>query len=110
MNPNEFRPVGRMFARRRGRYTVATQHIADRLIGDMISQIGERSENSVITPGAIFPGHADNQLLDVLVNSRSAGTSPRLRSVGFASHEPSVPCEDSVGLGGSRHFAQCSMA
>ena len=89
---------------------MAAQHIADRLIGDMISQFGERPDNPVIAPEAIFPGHANNQSLDTLVNSRSAGTSPRLRSVEFASNEPSVPCEDGVGLGGSRDFAQCPTA
>jgi hypothetical protein len=87
---------------------VARQQITDRLIGDMISQIGERSDNSVMAPGTIFPGHADNQLLDVLVNSRSAGTSPR--SVEFVSNEPSVPCQDGVGPGSSRYLAQCSTA
>jgi hypothetical protein len=33
-----------------------------------------------------------------------------LRSVEFASNEPSVPGEDGVGPGGSRHFAQCPTA
>jgi hypothetical protein len=33
-----------------------------------------------------------------------------LRSVEFASNEPSVPCEDRVGLGGSRHQLWCSWA
>src|SRR5215470_7351806 len=107
VGPNEFRPGGRTFALWRGRYTVAAQHIADRLIGDMISQIGERSDNPIIAPGTIFPGHANNQSLDVLANSRSAGASPGLRSVEFASNEPSVPCEDGVGLSGCGHFAQC---
>ena len=41
VGPNEFRPGGRTSALGCGRYTVATQHIADCLIGDMISQIGE---------------------------------------------------------------------
>ena len=88
----------------------SAQPIAASLIGDVISQIGERPDNPVIAPGAIFPGHANNQSLDALVNSRSAGTSPRLRSIEFASDEPSVPGEDGVGLGGSRHFAQCPTA
>ena len=81
VGPNEFRPGGRTSALGCGRYTVAAQHVADCLIGDMVSQIGERPDNPVIAPGAIFPGHANNQSLDVLVNSRSAGTLPRLRSV-----------------------------
>src|SRR5262252_3534484 len=37
VGPNEFRPGGRTSALRHGRYTVAAQHIADRLIADMIS-------------------------------------------------------------------------
>ena len=110
VGPNEFRPGGRTFALPRGRYIVAAQHIADRLIRDMISEIGERPDNPVIAPRAIFPGHTNNQSLDVLVNLRSAGTSPRLRSVEFASNEPSVPGEDGVGLGGSRHFAQKALS
>jgi hypothetical protein len=52
VGPNGFRPSGRTFAlRRRRRYTVAAQHIADHLIGDMISQFGERPDNPVIAPG-----------------------------------------------------------
>jgi hypothetical protein len=58
------------------------------IFGDMISQIGERPDNPVIALAAIFPGHANNQSVDALVNSRSAGTSPRLRSIEFASNEP----------------------
>ena len=86
------------------------RHIADCPIGDMIFRIGKHPDNPVIARRAIFPGRADNQSLDVLVNSWSAGTSPRLRSVEFASNEPSVPREDGVGLGGRRPFAQCPTA
>ena len=41
VGPNEFCPGSRTSALGCGRYTVAAQHIADCLIGDMISQIGE---------------------------------------------------------------------
>jgi hypothetical protein len=55
-------------------------------------------------------GHANNQLLDVPVNSRSAGDTPRWRSIEFASNEPSVPRQDGVGSTGRRHFSECSVA
>jgi hypothetical protein len=59
---------------------------------------------------ALWPWQRGTLPTDVLANSRSAGTSPWVRSVDFASNEPSVRCQDDVGLGGSRHFAQFSTA
>jgi hypothetical protein len=52
VSPNELCPGRRPLALRRGRYTVTAQNIADRLITDMISQIGQRPDNPVITPGS----------------------------------------------------------
>jgi hypothetical protein len=75
-----------------------------------VSKIGEGPNNPIIAPGAIFPGHANNQLLDVPVNSRSAGDTPRYRSIEFARNEPPVPRQDGVRLGGRRHFTECSAA
>jgi hypothetical protein len=59
----------------RRRYVVAAQNITDRLIGDVISQIGERPDNPVIAPGSIFLGHPRNQFLDFFVDWRSARAS-----------------------------------
>ena len=40
VGPNKFSPGGRTFAHRRWRYTVTPQNIADRLIRDLMPQIG----------------------------------------------------------------------
>ena len=77
VGPNKFRPGGRTFALRRGRYTVAAQHIADRLIRDMISQIGERPDNPIIAPGPVLLRHPNNQFLDFFVDWRSTRASMR---------------------------------
>ena len=50
VDPNEFCPGGPAFALRRRRYTVTTQHVADRLIRDLMSQIGERPDDPIIAP------------------------------------------------------------
>ena len=42
MGPNEGRPSSRALALRRWRQTVAPQNITDRLIGNLVSQIGQR--------------------------------------------------------------------
>jgi hypothetical protein len=54
---------------------LTAQNSADRLIGDVISQIGERPDNPIIAPGSIFLGHPHNQFLDFFVDWRSARTS-----------------------------------
>jgi hypothetical protein len=56
---------------------VTAQYVADRLIGDLISQVGERADNPVTTPGSI-------SLAMQIVNSStplSIGGRPRRRGV-----------------------------
>jgi hypothetical protein len=110
VDANEFCPRGPAFALRRRRYTVTAQNITDRLIGDFMSQIGERPDDPIIAPGPIFLGHADDQSFDLSVDPRSPRDSTGSRSLEFASDEPSVPPQDGVRLGDGRHFAQCLAA
>ena len=55
--------------------TVALQNIADRLIGYLIPQVGQRPHNSVIAPVSVLLGHANDQLLKGSVDPRSARTA-----------------------------------
>src|ERR1035437_6247957 len=71
-----------------------------------MSQIGERPRNPIITPGPVLLGHANNQFLDFSVDPRPAQGSTCPRSIELASDEPSVPCQDGVRQGGSRHLAE----
>jgi hypothetical protein len=60
IDPNESRPGCRAFALWRGRQSVALQDIADRLIADLVPQIGQRPRNPVITPVTVLLGHAND--------------------------------------------------
>jgi hypothetical protein len=70
--PNEGRPCGRALALRRRRQSVALQNIANRLIGDLISEIGQGAHNPVIAPVPVLARYANDQLLDLLLDPRSA--------------------------------------
>src|ERR1035437_6598507 len=70
-------------------------------------QIGQRPHNPIIAPGPILLGHANNQLLNFSVDPWPARGSPFLRPIELARDEPSVPCQDGVRKGGSRHLAEC---
>src|SRR3974377_1366537 len=50
MHPNEGCPACRVLALRGGRQSVALQDIADGLIADLVSQIGQRPPNQALTP------------------------------------------------------------
>ena len=50
MRPNERRPRGRGLAFRRWWQTVASQDIANCLVGNLVPQIGQRPRNLVIAP------------------------------------------------------------
>src|SRR5450759_3637839 len=70
-------------------------------------QIGQRPHNPIIAPGPILLGHANNQFLNFSVDPWPARGSPFLRAIELAGDEPSVPCQDGVRQGGSRHLAEC---
>src|SRR6266511_2975217 len=106
MDPNESRPSGRALALGRGRQSMALQDIADRLIADLVPQIGQRPRNPVITPVTVLLGHANDQLLDLSADPRPAGASTGLRAIEFASHQLAVPGQDGVRSGYMRHLAE----
>jgi hypothetical protein len=91
---------------RRRRHAMATQNIADRLIGNLMAQIGQSSSNPVIAPRPVLLGHTNDQVLDVFDDWRPALASTRMRSIEFASDKPSVPPQDGVWHGGSGHLAE----
>src|SRR5450830_20990 len=63
-----------------------------------------RSDHSPMTDS---PRPCENQFLNFSVDPWPARGSPFLRAIELAGDEPSVPCQDGVRQGGSRHLAEC---
>src|SRR5260370_11090332 len=84
VDPNECRPRCRALALWCGRQRVTLQDLADRLIADLIPQIGQRPRNAVIAPITVLIGHANDQLLDFSLDPRPARASTGLRAIEFA--------------------------
>ena len=89
-----------------GRQSVALQDIADRLIADLVPQIGQRPRNPVIAPIPVLLGHACDQLLDSSLDPRPAGASTGLRAIEFAGDKLAIPGQDGVRPGHIGHFAE----
>jgi hypothetical protein len=85
---------------------VAVQDIANRLIADMIAQIGQGPRNPVIAPIAVFPGHANDQLLDLSLDPRPATAATGPRAIEFVGDQLAVPGQDGVRSGDIRHLGE----
>src|SRR5262249_16252172 len=106
MDPNESRPGCRALALRRGQQSVALQDIADGLIADLVSQIGQRPDDTVITPVMVLLRDANDCLLNLRLDPRSAGAPTSLRAIKLAGDKLAVPGQDSFRPGHSRHLGE----
>jgi hypothetical protein len=106
MRPNECRPGCRALALGCGRQSVALHDVADRLIADLIPQIAQRPRNPVIAPITVLLGHANDQLLDLALDPRSARAATGFRAIEFAGDELAVPGQNRVRPGHIGHLAE----
>ncbi len=58
--------------------------VADRLIADLVPQIGQRPHNPVIAPVTVLLGHANDELLNLSLDPRPVVSENSIRP-GFAS-------------------------
>src|SRR5437773_11087206 len=82
-----------------GGRALALQNIADRLIGNLIPEIGQGARNPVIAPVPVLAGHANDQLLDLSLDPRSARALTGLRAIEVADDQLAVPGQDGVRAG-----------
>ena len=76
------------------------------LIGNLVPQIGQRPRNPVKAPVSVLAGHANDQLLDLSLDSRSARASTRLRAVELAGDKLAIPSQDGVRPGYGRDVGE----
>ena len=75
MRGDEILPGGRLGSLRCGRDAVSAEDVAHRLIANGMTEIGQGSRDSVVSPAGIFPRHSNNQF-DDFVGDRPNITVP----------------------------------
>jgi hypothetical protein len=78
---------------------VASQNVSHRLIGQAVTQIGQRSDDAVISPASILTRHSHHQSLHVRLNGGSGWILSVFGTIELLGDEPSIPGQDGVGLG-----------
>ena len=96
MGANEILPSGGVMALGRASNTVTTADVTDSLVGKVVIQVGERSDDPVITPAGVLSCHLDDKFDDLASNGRSAWILPVFQLVEFPSDRPPVLTQDRV--------------
>ena len=81
------------------RNPVPAQDVSHRLIGDRMAQIGQCSDDAVVSPAGVLSGEADDERFQVGRDTRAAGRSTEFGAVELAGNEAAVPGEDGIGFG-----------
>jgi hypothetical protein len=80
------------------------EDIADGLVADVVTQMGQGTGQAVIALATIVLYHLHNHVFEFLVNSGSSKRFASLRAIEFVSGELAVPTEDCVGLNHMSNF------
>jgi hypothetical protein len=99
VRPDEVFPGGGLASLGRWRHAVAAQDIANGLVGDNLPQIGQRSDNAIITPAGVLSRQANDETLQLGIDPRPPDGGPLFGTVKLLSDQLAVPSQDSIRLG-----------
>jgi hypothetical protein len=83
---------------------MSPQDIANALIGNLVTQIGQSSDDAIVTPARVLTRQFHYQLFDCHIDSRAACQSTFLRAVEFLSDELPIPGQDRIRSGDAGDF------
>jgi hypothetical protein len=86
------------------------QNISHSLIRNDITEIGQRTDDPVVTPAGIFLRHLHDQSFQLGFDARPARVAAVFGSIKLLSNELPVPSQNGVRLGHAGHLGQCFSA
>ena len=106
MGFNELSPSRVLAPFRRRIDAVRPETIADRLIGNLVTQVGQRSHDPIVSPARVLASHLGDQRLKLRRDSGPTRIAAMRRAVERAGDQPAVPRQDSGWLGRAGDLCQ----
>src|SRR4051812_28418524 len=103
---NEVLPTRVLAAFRRWRDAVAFKNVSDRLIGELMAEIGESAGNAIVAPTSVLLGHAEDQRFDFRADARTTQVGAMLRAVELAGDQTAIPGEDGLRFRNTGHLRE----
>ncbi len=85
---------------------MSLQNIAHRLIGKLVAKVRHGPHDPVVSPTWIIPGHAHDQMLDFLIDRRTAHCLAKFRSIELLGDQPPVPSKKRIRRSCCSHLFQ----
>ena len=82
------------------------KHVSDRLVGDVVTEIGQRTGDPVVAPPGVLTRHLHDQLFYLRVNLRPPRTGPVLRMIELLRHQLPPPAENRLRFRNLHDFRQ----
>ena len=99
MGGDEILPGGILASLGCRRDPVSAKDVAHGLIGNRVAEIGQGSDDAIISPAGVLSGEAHNERFQFGRDAGPAWRSTEFGAVEFAGNEPPVPSEDGIGFG-----------
>jgi len=99
MRSNEVLPVCVLAAPRCGSQAMTAKNVAYRLIRNNVTEVGQRSDNSIVTPAWVLSRHLNYQLHNLVLNWRPARIRALSGTVELLGNQPAVPPKYCVRFG-----------
>jgi hypothetical protein len=85
---------------------VASQNVSHGLVGQAVTQIGQRSDDWVISPASILTRHSHHQSFHIRFNGGAAWILSVFGTIELLGDEPSIPGQDGVRLGNAGDLSE----
>ena len=98
---------GRVLAafRRRGD-AMPLEDVSDRLIRNVVTEVGQCAGNPIVAPTGILLGHTDDERLDRGIYTRTSWIGTMLRAVELTGNQTTIPGQNGIWLGNTGYLRQ----
>ena len=103
---DEFLPTCALSSFRGWRDALPLQNISDRLMRELMAEVGESAGNAIVTPAFVLPSHAEDQCFEFRGDARTSWVGAMLRAVELAGDQTAIPGQDRIWFRNTGDFRQ----
>jgi hypothetical protein len=87
---------------------MTVENVSHRLVGNVMAQVAQGSDDAVVTPARVFPRHAHDESFHFRRDGGTTWILPVLGAIELFGHQLSIPGQNGVGLGDASNLPEGS--
>src|SRR5215831_12897673 len=90
----------------RRRHAVPLEQVRDRLMREVVTEVGQCACNPIVAPTGVLAGHVDNEILDDRINAWAARMLTTFGTVEFVGDQSTIPGQNGLRSGNAGDLRQ----